>query len=164
MLQKLIEKELPALKKKKIRNRILDSEKLLRSLVKERQLGVDPKNPSGKSRGAHARGGASTRGNYVGVGYRAAGAGRRNKFIHHWKQVKAWHSVQRLEGLQIDQDDVWMKLRDVMESEIRILKSFLGKGKLLPTKQVWLESLEDRVRKLDLSNDYRKTHVDRMMC
>ena len=102
-------------------------------------------------------------GQFPSEGVRLPGAGRKNEFLHVWKIVKAWHTVQRLEGLQIDTDDMWMKFRDVCETDIQIYKDIQVQKKLIASQEVWLQTLEVRISKLDLSEDYRKVYLSRLM-
>ena len=76
MLNELVKGEIPAMAKKDFREQLFADEDLWRTLIADRQLGLDLHNPQIKLRGAHSRGGASRHGNKLGVGYRRSGAGR----------------------------------------------------------------------------------------
>ena len=109
MLAQLVKSAIPALQNKDFLEKLLKDEDYWRQLILDRQLGKDVQNPARQSRGVHTRGGGSSHGHDPGVGFRKRGAGRPNKALHLWKIVKSWHTVERLSGLQVDEEDVWHK-------------------------------------------------------
>ena len=56
----------------------------------------------------------------VGVGMRAAGGGRKNILANIWEHVKIWHTCERLMGVQVDMQDIYIKFKDLCFKEIYI--------------------------------------------
>ena len=84
-----------------------------------------------------------TAGHHPGAGFRFFGGGRKNKFMHIWARVKAWHTVQRLGARQIDLQDVWLNLDDQMELEIDVYTYLKNQKKLEAGHLRWLDEVID---------------------
>ena len=102
-------------------------------------------------------------GNHKAAGFRKPGGGRKNKFLKIWQRVKVSHIVDRLRGVEVDEQDIFLKFQDEAQLEIEILQ-ILNEKKVLDYPQIaWLEELQERIQKLKESKVYRQTYVDRLM-
>ncbi len=95
----------------------MEQEGLLRGILHETKL-------SERTAQVRGRGGTSSaklkRGLYQSRGCRAPGGGRKNPFLKFWEQTKVWHSLQRLQGLQVTEDQVGHKFMDSLEHQLEI--------------------------------------------
>ena len=80
-----------------------------------------------------------------------------------WQQVKTWHTCERLTGVQVDTQDIWLKFSDAATLEIKLLKLWHSRGKLPADQQVWLKELQERMQKLESNQKYQEVYLDRMM-
>ena len=163
MFNRAARKEFPHLKKPKDVDELMDSEKFCEEKVVMNSLGRDLTNPGRRSRGVHFSSSKKTYGNNPGVGFRKAGGGRKNKFEKIWERVKAWHTLERLKGLQVDQQDIWISLEDQLTLEIEVLQFLLNRDALQPEQIVWLDEVRERLEKLKASRQYRDVHIQRLM-
>ena len=155
-----IRRRFPTLGNRKKVRKLLAQEERLRKFVQERRLGADILHPSRKSlSGIQMQANSSQ---VLGVGCRALGGGRKNKFLKFWQQVKIWHTCERLSGVQIDALDIYWKFKDVVNLEIKLLQHFQDKGKLPADQSVWLEELKQRLAKLEASSKYQDMYIGRL--
>ena len=115
-----VRKIYPHLHRKKLITKFLQLEDHCIEVVIKNKIGKDIANPQRRSRGAQLASVNDTTGHHPGAGYRLFGGGRKNKLMHIWARVKAWHTVQRLGARQIDLQDVWLSLEDQMMLEIEV--------------------------------------------
>ena len=98
-----------------------------------------------------------------GVGVRSKGAGRRNKFKTIWKHVQIWHTCQRLMGMQVDTQDIWLQFKDLAEKEIEVLQHLEDKDALPADRKVYKTELKDRLEKLERNPKYMTVYLYRIM-
>ena len=98
-----------------------------------------------------------------GVGVRSKGAGRRNKFKTIWKHVQIWHTCQRLMGMQVDTQDIWLQFKDLAEKEIEVLQHLEDKDALPADRKVYKTELKDRLEKLESNPKYMTVYIYRIM-
>jgi hypothetical protein len=160
LVQQAIHRQFPTLSNRTKVQKLLAQEITLSSILLQNRLGADLGNPHKNSRGGRQ---PNRHGNYRGAGFRASGAGRKNKFVKFWSQVKIWHTCERLMGVRVDTQDIYLKFRDAVALEIKFLQFWHKDGKLPADQVVWLEELTDRLVLLDGSPRYRTVYVDRLM-
>jgi hypothetical protein len=162
-VQQAIRRALPTLSSRLKVKKLMRQEELVRNILHTRRLGADLASPQKKGRGARlAKINQSSRQD-SGAGFRARGGGRKNKFLKFWQQVKTWHTCERLTGVQVDAQDIWLKFSDAATLEIKLLKMWHSKGKLPADQQVWLKELQERMQKLESNQKYQEVYLDRMM-
>ena len=47
----------------------------------------------------------------------------------YWIETKTWHSMQRLQGLQVTEDQIYHKFMDALEFHLGILEKVRKRGK-----------------------------------
>ena len=157
-----IRKFYPHLQRVRDVNELLRTEGRSKEILVKNRLGADISNPGRRARGANLAFAERTRGVIKSAGFRKPGGGRKNKFQKIWNRVKIWHTVERLKGLQVDEQDIWINLQDQMTMEIEVLRYLQKRGKLHAPQLVWLGELEDRLMKLRSSRGYREVYLARL--
>jgi hypothetical protein len=160
VVQRAVHRQFPTLRTSTQVQKLLAQEFKLSRIVLRNRLGQDLGNPHKSSRGSRQ---PNRHGNYRGAGFRAGGAGRKNKFEKFWSQVKIWHTCERLMGVRVDTQDIYLKFRDAVALEIKFLQFWHKDGKLPADQVVYLEELTNRLVLLDCQPRYRNVYVNRMM-
>ena len=120
-----IGRRFPTLPNRRKVTQLLGQEDRLRQFVHERCLSADLTSPGKRNKQGVAQEFRKNRDNQKkGLGYRVCGAGRKNKFLMFWQQVKIWHTCERLQGAQIDAEDIWMKFRGAASLAVKLLQHF----------------------------------------
>jgi hypothetical protein len=160
VVQQAIGKHLPTLATHKKFKNLMAQEEKLQHLVHENRLGVDLSNPQKKNRGSQC---GNRHGNHRGAGFRSSGAGRKNKYVKFWQLVKMWHTCERLTGVRVDTQDIYLKFHDNVSLEIKFLQYWESAGQLPVPQQVWLKELQHRLNILAENQKYREVYIDRLM-
>ena len=158
-----IRSEFPHLKRAKDITKFMATEKRSKEIVVKNALGKDLTSPGRRSRGAQACMVRKNGGHTVAMGFRASGGGRKNKFQHIWRRVKAWHSIERLKGLQTDLQDISTNLFDQMQMEVDVLQYVENRGCLPAESKAWKAEVLERIDKLQKSPAYLDVHLTRLM-
>ena len=157
-----IRREFPFFKRSQSIKKFMAMEECSKHIVVKNGLGHDLANPGRRSRGINLNLCRRTAGHHPGAGFRGPGGGRKNKFLKIWERVKAWHTIQRLKVETVDQQDIWLNLEDQMMLEIEVLKYLQNRRVLKPNKVLWLHEIEDRLKKLRESKNYREVYLLRL--
>jgi hypothetical protein len=160
LVQQAIGKHLPTLNSPKKVKKLMVQEETLQNIMNVNRLGADLGNPHKKGKGGQC---GNVHGNHRGAGFRALGAGRKNKFLKFWSQVKIWHCCERLTGVRVDTQDIYLKFNDAVALEIKFLQYWEAEGQLPADQVVWLKELQHRLQLLEANAKYRDVYVDRMM-
>ena len=80
-----------------------------------------------------------------------------------WQKVKIWHSLQRLQGLQVTEDEIMDQFFDALDLELEIHRQIDKAGKLKIRQVQWMEEMQDRKQKLLDSPKYLSVYRDRLM-
>ena len=140
-LQAVVGREIPSMRDPRKRRQLMEQEGRLREILHESKL-------SERTSWVLARGQSSSeklrRGAYKARGCRAPGAGRKNPYLKLWEQVKVWHSLQRLQGLQVTEDQIGYKFMDTLDHQLEIHEKVHQVGKLAPEHFEWLKQMRER--------------------
>ena len=173
---KIIKREMPSLLKRKKVQQLKDMEAKIKQIIHVRRLSKNIRSSQPKQ--------VEYGFLKVGVGMRAAGAGRKNILVNIWEHVKIWHTCERLMGVQVDTQDIYIKFNDLCfkeiyiqkkqkktkkhkkkqkQKEIQLLTHLRDKGVLPADKKIYLAALESRLQKLEDNKKYQQMYIQRLM-
>ena len=104
-----VKKHFPHFQKTYKIKEFLANKGLWQQIAVENKLGKNIASPWQVKRGAQNSSLHKHHGHAKGAGFRKPGGGRKNKFLKIWQRVKVSHTIDRLRGVEVDEQDIFLK-------------------------------------------------------